>query len=495
MAEITFTAPVPLPANMAFVGGATVSASISLPLTTTLVTWTALSAYGPSTRPGTATFAAILSIAAPLESRVITGNGDFTVYPNPGGPTTASAKFTGNSPDSSFPGPTTSISLQSSASPAPSSGSLLLSTSPASVATSLGSPSSSTSPVSVAQPTQTKTPIVIKGYSTADLVGAAVGCGIGGALLVGVAAFLMYRRRNRRNLVTARGSEKERSDPVGSNEDVVVVETRAWGKHLPQSESDQAVRSMASRTLDQIEMHVENFYQDATNVSISRAAESEMRNLDSSHLPDSLLNLIRTSRRPTCLIKHCVANLILSRIDFENGSGDSFLPGSMIALESSSTAPEKPGERNHVFGRVGAADQKLTGFAQAFAHWRVMSAYLRREPERDEAYREERDRRITTAATKLCIAFEPWARSADNARFQSIVGIMQRASDLGIMLFSQPASFQWQWETGNRGGATQNGPGQVAVLPGLYKMTDEEVHRLASPIHLIEPRLGWHDKF
>ncbi|EXJ73470.1 uncharacterized protein A1O5_03231 [Cladophialophora psammophila CBS 110553] len=476
MAAITFTAPVSVPANVALVAGATVSGSISLPTTTSLVTWTALSAYYGSSPPGTVTFTAIFSIAAPLESRIITGNGDFTIYPNPGSPATVSAAFTGTPPNASLTGPTKSISQQPSASPTPSLSSLSLSTSPASFATSLGSSSSATSPVS-AQPTQTKSPIVSKGYSTADLAGAAVGCGIGGALLVGVAAFLMYRRRNRRNLGTSRRSEKGGSDPVGSNEDVVVAETRAWERHLPQSESDQAVRSMASRTLDQIEMHVENFYQDATNVSISRAAESEMRNLDSSHLPDSVSNLIRTSRRPTCLIKHCIANLILSRIDFEKGSGDSFLPGSMIALEPSSTAPEKQ------------------GFAQAFAHWRVISAYIRREPERDEAYRVERDRRITAAATKLCIAFEPWARSAENARFQSIVGIMQRASDLGIMLFSQPASFQWQWEAGNRGGATKNRPGQVAVLPGLYKMTDEEVHQLASPIHLIEPRLGWHDKF
>src|SRR5436305_13568150 len=104
-----------------------------------------------------------------------------------------------------------------------------------------------------------------------------------------------------------------------------------------------------------------------------------------------------------------------------------------------------------------------TGFAQALSRWRVVSAYLRQEPERDQAYREERDRRITAVATKLCHAFKPWAYSTDNARFQDIVRIMQRASDLGIMLFSQPASFAWLWDAPNRAARRQT----LVVMPGL----------------------------
>jgi len=139
------------------------------------------------------------------------------------------------------------------------------------------------------------------------------------------------------------------------------------------------------------------------------------------------------------------------------------------------------------------ADQTPTGFTQALSRWRVISAYLRQDPERDQAYREERDVRITTAASKLCHAFEPWARSTDSARFQNIVSIMQRASDLGIMLHSQPASFAWQWETPNQTVQGQNSPAALVVLPGLYKTTDVNAIPLASPIPLIEPRVARED--
>ncbi|OQV00390.1 hypothetical protein CLAIMM_05891 [Cladophialophora immunda] len=483
----TATATVTVPPSLAIVAGTTVQASITIAGTPTAVVWAPLSPYAATNVQGNATLTATFSVPLSVEKGPFSADATFTVYDTAGAQIPITATITANpaaapaeaTSSASSPSPTSFVSqttttLYSITSSSPSS-----SNSTASFATAPSSPLS----VPAGQPTQTELPTISKGYSTADLAGAAVGCGIGGAVLVGLAAFLFYRRRKRKasgilpGAGSAARSGKRHPDPSPSNEDVVVVETRAWEKHLPQSESDQAVRNMASRTLDQIEMHVENFYRDATNVSISHTAASEMRDLDCSHLPDSASNLIRTSRRPTSLIKHCIANLILSRIDFTKNSNDSFLPRDMMMLQSSlKTAPENP------------------GFAQALAHWRVLSAYLRQEPQHDEEYLTERDQRINAAAEKLCVAFEPWARSADNTRFRSMVGIMQRASDLGVMLFSQPASFRWQWEASNRGGVPQNGPGKVAVLPGLYKVTDEEARSLASPLHLIEPRLsreGW----
>ena len=92
-------------------------------------------------------------------------------------------------------------------------------------------------------------------------------------------------------------------------------------------------------------MHVQNFYTHRDCGMLSLSAESEIREFDSSHLPGSILSLIQNSRKPSYLIQHCIANLILSRIGLDNALGDSFLPNSMTALEPSSAAQTKPGKK------------------------------------------------------------------------------------------------------------------------------------------------------
>lgn len=111
----------------------------------------------------------------------------------------------------------------------------------------------------------------------------------------------------------------------------------------------------------------------------------------------------------------------------------------------------------------------------------MVSAYIRPAPESDQTYIKQRDSRIAATARMLCHAFDPWARSTDDGRLQSIISIMQRASELGILLLSQPASFEWYWETPGAARTT-------LVLPGLRKTTDENARPLKSPILLIMPR-------
>jgi hypothetical protein len=264
---------------------------------------------------------------------------------------------------------------------------------------------------------------------------------------------------------------------------------KTWEHHLPQAESDQAVRSTVSRTLDQIEMHVENFYQDKISRHLSASADLSIREFDCGHLSGPLLNLMRSSSRPTSLIKHCLTDIILSRIDLSTASGSSFLPNSMMALAHSSSAQTKPGKKKASLTRVAVADKRYIGFLQAFSRWRVISAYLRQDPDNDHAYLAERDVRIRTTATQFCEAFEPWARSQDSARFQNVVSIMQRASEMGVMLHSQAATFEWQWEVPIQTTQRKDTPMLLVVLPGLYKIADENADCLSPPIHLTEPRV------
>jgi hypothetical protein len=180
------------------------------------------------------------------------------------------------------------------------------------------------------------------GHSTRELAGVAVGCVIGGALFVGLLAFLFIRTRKKRSsgelsdassrFGSNTGAEKPAPDTFRGGWASAVPGPRGWEKHLPQPESDQSVRSTISRTLDQIELHVENFYQDKDHGIRGETIEYALRGLGDRRLLDAFPSSARRSARPTSLIKHCIAASIVSRIDMSSSPSESFLPGSMTAL-------------------------------------------------------------------------------------------------------------------------------------------------------------------
>jgi len=70
-----------------------------------------------------------------------------------------------------------------------------------------------------------------------------------------------------------------------------------------------------------------------------------------------------------------------------------------------------------------------------------------------------------------------------------MVNIMARASEFGVTMFAQPASFEWQWSDNSRG-RRENSNTQIVALPGLNKTTDQDSQPLAPEVHLLESRMG-----
>ena len=100
--------------------------------------------------------------------------------------------------------------------------------------------------------------------------------------------------------------------------------------------------------LDQIELHVENFYQN-TQASGSRVAEAELAMFDSPYLPSSLASLLPQTNNSILLIKHALAHFIIACITTPSDTDWSLLPKDFVLLPNAvraggSTKSTKQGE-------------------------------------------------------------------------------------------------------------------------------------------------------
>lgn len=218
--------------------------------------------------------------------------------------------------------------------------------------------------------------------------------------------------------------------------------------------------------LDQIELHVENFYQN-TQASGSRLADAELAMFDSPYLPSSLASLLPQTNNSMPIIKHALAHFITACITTPSDTDWSLLPKDFVLLPNAIRAG-------------GSNTSTKQGFTQSMSRWRALTAYLRPNALEDTAYIAQRDRQISIIVQNFSIAFAPWQnpRYRDEERVHSLVAILKDAADKGIWLFSQPSEFQFQWQ--------KLSPSRIAVAPALVKVTDERGQVLGKPQVMID---------
>lgn len=186
------------------------------------------------------------------------------------------------------------------------------------ITTPTGSPSPSTS---------TK---IHQGYSAGELAGAAVGCLVGGLLIASVLAVFFLRLRSRPGKHTSK-TEKDPSihEVHGESMLVEIGTTKVW-RGLPQSDSDGSIGHLASRTLDEIEIFVEEFYTNQSTLPLGIEFAKELSPFDSPYLPKPLVDLLRDNYSRTVLTKHCIAYFLLQKIDPSPNDPQSLLPKEYI---------------------------------------------------------------------------------------------------------------------------------------------------------------------
>ena len=186
--------------------------------------------------------------------------------------------------------------------------------------------------------------------SNGTVAGIVVGVALGLALITFlVTCAVMRRQRQSRN--------KKRSRLSGDRTGVALRPPRHHGpsgaspthdNYFPQSADDKTIQQKARSTLDQIELHVENFYRNSSS-SAHRPDNRELALFDSPYLSASLASLLPHSRNEVNIIKHALAQSVISSLSLTADSKRSLIPTEYTLLPSAITSTKssvtlKPGK-------------------------------------------------------------------------------------------------------------------------------------------------------
>lgn len=240
---------------------------------------------------------------------------------------------------SSSPVPTT---LSSSPSHSPQTPTKSVSTSGSQ--SSVSSSSAHTSPTNSSNPTSHR-------LSNGTVAGIVVAVALGIALLTFLLTFFIMRHRQEskrkgryRSSKDSEGLELKpprQQDPTSTPKTPFVTEasglSRTYESYLPQSADDRTIQQKTKATLDQIELHVENFYRNSAS-SAPRLDNAELAVFDSPYLPASLTSLLPRSKNRINLMKHALAHSVTSSISPSASPAPSLLPTEYGLLPSTVTS-------------------------------------------------------------------------------------------------------------------------------------------------------------
>lgn len=197
--------------------------------------------------------------------------------------------------------------------------------------------------------------------SNGAVAGIVIGVALGIALLTFLMTFFIMRRQQskiRRRYQSSEDSEKyklrksRKQDQTPIPKKSLVTEASGgpgtYENYLPQSADDNTVQQKAKAVLDQLELHVENFYQKSSS-SAPSIDNKQLAAFDSPYLPASLATLLPRSKNRVNVIKHALALLVTSSISPSADSARSLLPSEFALLpntvtKGTSSVPAKAGE-------------------------------------------------------------------------------------------------------------------------------------------------------
>ncbi|KAI4236451.1 MAG: hypothetical protein L6R40_006162 [Gallowayella cf. fulva] len=306
--------------------------------------------------------------------------------------------------------------------------------------------------------------------------GIGIGCAIAGALIAGILAALLFRRRKRRaparsDRIPLNGfasvdksvASPDLSSPVGMIE-----------RSLPQPAEDQALGGEMSRLRTAIKNHVQSYYHTNTvRGSVDQVALGMIATGNMPLIASTLASLLSNPVTRLMAIRFCITWTVVSRIDQNCEPSLSFLPPEVSScLISISSTRDEPATK--------------TGF---MSRWRSFTAALLQDRYGSSTWTasDARTPNISEALQALNAVLRPFAdeQRDERDRLQKLEEILKRGARLGFTLFSQPSLWDFDWNTPSGAGR-----GVVVISPALVQVTDDNGRRLPRPRMLEEQELA-----
>ncbi|RAR02957.1 hypothetical protein DDE82_005513 [Stemphylium lycopersici] len=326
------------------------------------------------------------------------------------------------------------------------------------------------------------------GLSAGAIVGISIGTLIVGAALAFVAAFFLFKRRNKQRNVNVGGTgyttygdsapeldmmQKSVGSLGGRHSPYVQVSQTPMPAHrppppampapmpvqnmapidsaafLPPPAKDREVCVRVSALFERIHEHIESYYRDV-HASITQSMEIEIASFGAEGM--SMTEILQECSSSTTALKHALVSYVMN-ITAPKNSGDDV--DTLFPEEISSTRVE---------GRVnGGSDPSIPSAESLF---RRVSVYLYTTISGTSDSRQSRLTQSNSreAAEHFSLTFFPWAnpQSSDQEKDEDLARIITEALGVRIWLFGQPDIYEFQWEGAGRRG--------VIVSPGLVRL-------------------------
>ena len=312
------------------------------------------------------------------------------------------------------------------------------------------------------------------GLSTGAKAGIAVGV-VGAFVILGVVLALTLRRRSRRQRQQySNGAATQILRPPHPKNEMATEKAfpiaGIWPASsaperevlLPQQADDATIRSRFSTLYDQIELHIENFYNDASPV-IPPANEGALSRYDTSILAGPLVGELEQCPRAITLLKHVLCYEIFATTVWPTPGKQSLLPDDLIsALKDSHNSEHQANDR----GKRAPSIQHLLACAfanttPAISHLQLLATKYRHNLGTAHGPQSNASARHFTSVFAL------WSNPSysEERRTQHLTEVMNSAVDFAVWLFSHPDRFEFQWKGDAHGDGSR-----IATVPALVKV-------------------------
>lgn len=250
---------------------------------------------------------------------------------------------------------------------------------------------------------------------------------------------------------------------------------------LPQPLEDQAIASGILGIETAIKNHVQSFYH-SSRVNAVLLGQDDLRGLGS-NLPIStgtLSSLLSNPDTREMALRFCIAWVVISRMQLSSPPDESFLPREIVECYEQMLTNRNASNSEY----TKAYDIAMLIFSPdhnpLLCRWRMITAHLTQATYVRNSFTSSDPRQASVqSALKdlddiLCPFTDP--RLDNKQRKQNLREILKRAAIFAFTLFSQPSTFDfdWQKEEGARSGT-------FCMFPSLVQVRDETGERVSPP--------------